>query len=62
MKRGKEAYNRGYQQGFEDAIEMVKDIIRKKNTEHGFTVDPHAGSPLKWEAMTNGKKTENAGN
>ena len=55
MKRGKEAYNRGYQQGFEDAIEMVKDIIRKKNTEHGFTVDPNAGSPLKWEAMTNGK-------
>lgn len=62
MKRGKEAYNRGYQQGFEDAIEMVKDIIRKKNTEHGFTVDPRAGSPLKWEAMTNGKTTENAGN
>lgn len=62
MKRGKEAYNRGYQQGFEDAIEMVKDIIRKKSMDHSFVVDPNAGSPLKWEAMTNGKTTENERN
>lgn len=45
----KKAFDAGYQRGFNDALEMVKQLIRQKSAE-----DP-VDRCLQWEDMRNGE-------
>lgn len=47
----KKAFDAGYQRGFNDALEMVKQLIRQKSAE-----DP-VDRCLQWEDMRNGNTT-----
>lgn len=43
-------YKAGFEHGFNDALEMVKQIIRNKSTE-----TREQGDGMQWEDMRNGK-------
>lgn len=45
-------FEAGYEKGFEDAVEMIKQIIRSKSEE------PQKDGCLQWEDMRNGKAVE----
>lgn len=49
FRKAERAFEAGYEKGFNDAVEMVKQIIRKKSAE-----DP-VDRCLQWEDMRNGK-------
>lgn len=49
FRRAKDEYDRGYRQGFEDALEMVKQIVRQKSSEHSEEKE------LQWEVIENGE-------
>lgn len=54
FKRSERAFDAGYEKGFNDAIEMVKQIIRNKSAE---AQEEEGG--LKWEDMRNGGPVTN---
>lgn len=54
FKRSERAFEAGYEKGFNDAIEMVKQIIRNKAAE-----EREEDGCLKWEDMRNGGPVTN---
>lgn len=49
LKSKERVYKEGYEHGFNDALEMVKQIVRQKSSEHSEEKE------LQWEAIENGK-------
>lgn len=49
FRKTERAFEAGYERGFNDAIEMVKQIIRNKSAE------AREEDGLQWEDMRNGK-------
>lgn len=50
FRRSEKAFESGYERGFNDAIEMVKQIIRSKSAE-----SQEEDKTLQWEDMRDGK-------
>ena len=50
FRKTERAFEAGYERGFNDAIEMVKQIIRNKAAE-----DQEEDGCLQWEDMRNGE-------
>lgn len=50
FKRSARAFEAGYEKGFNDALEMVKQIIRNKSAEAR-----EEDGELQWEDMRNGE-------
>lgn len=49
FKSKERAYKDGYEHGFSDALEMVKQIVRQKSSEHSEEKE------LQWEVIENGE-------
>lgn len=54
FRKAEKAFEAGYERGFNDAIEMVKQIIRNKAAEPR---EEEGG--LRWEDMRNGETLTN---
>lgn len=53
LKSKERVYKEGYEHGFNDALEMVKQIVRQKSSEHSEEKE------LQWEDLRNGELVSN---